>query len=446
MFPRQIVVLGGENEPDFLDMLRREGWGVLPVRSATQLSTINRNADSTACGLLLAGSQFRQQLPRFRSMLLSTDFEWVVLLDQQMLEVAEVRQFVDECCYDYHHRPLDAKRLLVTLGRLRGKALLRNRQYDVEAPIGELIGGHPTMVQLRKNAQRIARSHANVLITGESGTGKELVARTIHRLSDRSDGVFQAVNCGALPGSLVQSELFGYEKGAFTGASERRLGRIEAASGGTLLLDEIGDMALEAQANLLRFLQEGTIERLGSPQPIGVNVRVVAATHVNLMNQVKQGGFREDLYYRLTVCTIHIPPLRERPSDIIPIAQHLIARHAENLGVPKRRLSTESVQALVNHGWPGNVRELTNRLSQGLVMSSGRFIKPKDMGLEPGEEALVYPLGKERENAEREALRVALAINQGNRSKVARSLGVSRATLYRLLNKHQLLDIADVAT
>ncbi|MBV8680307.1 MAG: sigma-54-dependent Fis family transcriptional regulator, partial [Aquitalea sp.] len=278
-----------------------------------------------------------------------------------------------------------------------------------------------------------------VVITGESGCGKELVAQLLHQYSDRADGPFQAVNCGGLPVNLVQSELFGHERGAFTGASSGRIGRIEAAQNGTLFLDEIGDMAIEAQVNLLRFLQEGTIDRLGDNRSRSIDTRVLSATHVDLPAAISTGRFRQDLYYRLCVCQLHLPPLRERRSDIPLLAKHLLFQSSQRLGLPHKRLSYEALAIMLQHDWPGNIREMSNRISQGLAMASGRVIRPQDMGLGS---SMIAPLhnGLEavRERAEREAVEMALELHGHNSSKAARMLGISRATLYRLLKKYSM--------
>jgi DNA-binding NtrC family response regulator len=437
---RQVLVVGTTQDQELLGQLKRAGWQPMPVADARYVNSL-KGARQCACCLILADSRLDKQLPRLAGALSALELEALLVLDRGELAKPAVRQFVDEYCHDFHHRPVDAEHLLKTLGHLHGKALLRRRERQDEPHVGELIGAHPSMQQLRRDIRKVARSHANILVSGESGTGKELVARTVHQLSQRAGGPFQAVNCGALPGALVQSELFGHEKGAFTGAHERRIGRIEAANGGTLFLDEIGDMPLEAQVNLLRFLQERTIDRLGNSHAVEVDVRVIAATHIDLAQAAASGHFREDLFYRLNVCTLRLPPLRERVPDILPIAHYLIERSAVQLGVPKRRLSSEAAQALLHHGWPGNVRELANRISQGLVMASGRAIKPADMGLAAQRsQPQLMTLDAFRERAEKEALQTVIALNHGNSSQAARVLGVSRATLYRLLQKYRLGD------
>ncbi len=310
----------------------------------------------------------------------------------------------------------------------------------------ELIGTSPAIVKLRKVIERVASIDAPVLITGETGTGKELVANLLHHYSRRSAGPFIAVNCAALPDSLFQSEVFGYERGAFTGADRRNIGRIESAEGGTLLLDEIGDLPLDNQVTLLRFLEEGSFERLGSCKPIRADVRIVAATHADLESACRFGLFRNDLYYRLSALRIHTPALRERGEDVVALARCFISRFAGQYEVDARSLDDSAVSALNQHAWPGNVRELKNRVLQALVMGNGRSISGSDLGFsmqgetctsapEPGP---VQSLRLCRKSAERKAIERALQAAGGNVNLAATQLEVSRAQLYRLIKDHHL--------
>ena len=303
----------------------------------------------------------------------------------------------------------------------------------------ELLGESLAVRDLRRLLAKLAPTDSPVLIRGESGTGKELVARTLHRQSRRVDKPFVAINCGAIPEHLIQSELFGHEKGAFTGAHQRKVGRIEAADGGTLFLDEIGDLPLELQANLLRFLQEQQIERVGGNRPVEVDVRVLAATHVDLEAAIDAGTFREDLYYRLNVLQVGTAPLRERSEDPPLLANHFSRLYSLETGRRPRRFSEDALAAMAMHAWPGNVRELANRVRRGLVLAEGRQIEAQDLGLEcardgpPLSSLEVYKLC-----AERQAMCDALARYGDNLSVAARMLGVSRPTFYRLLHKHRL--------
>jgi len=287
--------------------------------------------------------------------------------------------------------------------------------------------------------KRIAKVDAPVLIRGESGSGKEMAAQAIHQLSARASGPFVAVNCGAMHPSLIQSELFGHMKGSFTGASRDERGFIEAADGGTVFLDEIGDLPLDLQVNLLRFLQEMTINRIGSTRSIRVDVRVIAATNVDLDKAVLAGKFREDLFYRLNVLPLHMPPLRERKSDVALLAQHFFTKYVHDKSPRLRGFSRRSLAAMEAHDWPGNVRELINRVRRAMVMSEGRLITPVDLGLEERSEApLQDALDEARTEAERSAISCSLQSAGRNVSLAARQLGVSRMTLYRLMAKHSI--------
>ncbi|SEO98037.1 DNA-binding transcriptional response regulator, NtrC family, contains REC, AAA-type ATPase, and a Fis-type DNA-binding domains [Luteibacter sp. UNC138MFCol5.1] len=329
-----------------------------------------------------------------------------------------------------------------SLGALR-QALMRapgdgEPAHDDDAP-NLLTGNSPAIRALSQNIRKFAPVELPLLITGETGTGKEMAARALHQLSPRSAKPFAAINCGALPANLVQSELFGHERGAFTGATARRIGHFESADGGTVFLDEIGDLPLDAQTNLLRVLQEGTIERIGSCQSIRVDVRVLAATHVDLEKAVAQGRFREDLFYRLNVLRLRMPPLRERNGDIELLAQHFLDAFRESYGTRARAFSTSARKALNAFSWPGNVRELMNRVQRAAVIADDALITPDDLELSvdtPGGER--DSLGSARTCAEREAIVDCLRASAFNISECARRLRVSRVTVYRLCKKHQL--------
>jgi two-component system response regulator FlrC len=300
---------------------------------------------------------------------------------------------------------------------------------------GEFITGDAALVEVLDLVDRVAARDVPVLITGESGTGKELIARRLHGRSGRASGPFVAINCAALPEALAESELFGHQRGAFTGAESLHIGRFEEADGGTLLLDEVGELPLALQAKLLRVLEARTVRRLGAGEDITVDVRVVAATNRDLADSVAHGEFREDLFYRLAVVPIDLPPLRERRGDVRLLASHLLARLSARHRVPAADLSTAALAALEGYGWPGNVRELRNVLERALVVRSGGVIRPEDLALPravaKGANAAAAPL--DRENREREAVIEALRRSGGNREEAAHLLGVSvRALYYRL--------------
>ena len=307
----------------------------------------------------------------------------------------------------------------------------------------KLIGESMAMRALRKTIEKAAATTAPVLITGETGTGKELVAHLLHLHSTRADGPFMAVNCAALPAALFQAEVFGYEKGAFTGAYRRNAGRIEAAEGGTLFLDEIGDLALDMQVILLRFLEEGTFERLGSVDTIHADVRIVAATHIDLAKACRTGQFREDLFYRLNALHVQTPPLRDRGEDIERLAEHFLAELGEEMGLRSHRLAPEALARMREHAWPGNIRELRNRVRQALVMCDNEMLTVADLDLEMTQAAGIpndapQTLRQARLQAEKQAIEQALLACGGKIPATARCLGVSRAQLYRLLERHRM--------
>ena len=436
---KTLLALGSDALHPVLQDLHQQHWQITHLHDVQQHKP--RQSGPFSAGLLLLDNKLQRKLDKLQQLGSQHDLEWVLLTERQQLEHAAVRSFINDSCYDYHCLPVESARLAVTLGRLHGKTSLRRHLQQEETPEeqNQLVGEHASIRRLRQEIRRLARVNVTVLITGESGCGKELVARLLHQYSDRADGPFQAVNCGGLPVNLVQSELFGHERGAFTGASSGRIGRIEAAHNGTLFLDEIGDMAIEAQVNLLRFLQEGTIDRLGDNRSRNIDTRVLSATHVDLPTAISSNRFRQDLFYRLCVCQLHLPPLRERRPDIPLLARHLLSQNAQRLGLPNKRLSYEAMAIMLQHDWPGNIRELSNRISQGLAMASGRVIRPQDMGLGN----IIIPsqdnsLGAIRDNAEREAVEMALELHGQNSSKAARGLGISRATLYRLVKKYAI--------
>jgi len=368
---------------------------------------------------------------------------WIVLLTAAQAAMPPWRRLVLEYCYDYHTLPIDAQRLRHMLGHAQGMAALGAAADADGAPAAahagsSLTGQSAAIVALRRQIGKVAGAGAPVLIWGESGSGKELVAKAVHGQSARCDGPFVPINCGAIAATLVQSELFGYEKGAFTGAARAKRGLIESAQGGSIFLDEIGDLPMELQVNLLRFLQEKTIYRLGATQSVALDVRVIAASHVNLEEAVARGAFREDLFYRLNVLRLDVPPLRRRRDDLGALAEHFFQEFASERAPRVRGFSTRALQAIGDYDWPGNVRELINRVRRAMVMAEGRLILPGDLGLEA--ERLAMPaaaaLDEARIRAERDAIDASLQRAGRNVSLAARDLGVSRMTLYRLLAKH----------
>ena len=295
------------------------------------------------------------------------------------------------------------------------------------------------MLRVLRNVEKIAPTDVTVLLLGESGTGKELLAHAIHRMSARAHGPFVPINCAAIPETLLESELFGHEKGAFTGAVRLNVGKMESADHGTLFLDEIGDVPLAMQVKLLRFLQDQIVERVGGRKPIQVDVRIICATNQDLDRMMSEGRFREDLYYRLNEVAIRVPPLRERLGDAVFLASFFLRRFAAEYDRPVRGFGPGALAALKDHSWPGNVRELENRVKRAVVMADGPLLSPTDLGLStPDEEPQSLFIRAARARAEREVLQLALAQAGANLSKAAKLLGISRPTLYDLMQQHQI--------
>jgi two-component system NtrC family response regulator len=346
--------------------------------------------------------------------------------------------------YDFCTKPLDPDTLRVVVDRaiyLHGLEL-ENRQLrsvDGQSPLPGVITGSPEMLEVCRTVEKVAPTDASVLLTGESGTGKEILAKEIHRLSAHAKGDFVAINCAAIPENLLESELFGHERGAFTGATKQTRGKIEYADGGTLFLDEIGDMPLGLQAKLLRFLQERVIERVGGRQTISVDVRVVSATNKDLQAMIAEDQFREDLFYRLSELTIDVPALRDRTGDAALLAQHFLARHRRDNGSKAANFAPSALRQISEYRWPGNVRELENRVKRASIMASGNMLTVADLGLtEEAQDAEFLNIRRVREEAERSALLRAMGATRHNIAKAAELLGVSRPTLYDLLEKHGL--------
>ena len=306
---------------------------------------------------------------------------------------------------------------------------------------GTLIGGSGPMLQTYSAIQKIAPADSTVLIQGESGTGKELIAQMLHNLSGRSAAPFIAVNCATLTGDLLKSELFGHEKGSFTGAVSRRTGRFEQAHGGTLFLDEIGEIPLPTQSMLLRAIEEKEITRLGGKDPIRVDVRIITATNRDLAREVKEGSFREDLFYRLNVIPIPVPPLRERKGDIPLLADYFIRQYAEEFGKDVPGLNKAALKLLVNHDWPGNVRELSNVLERAVLMSSSGLLSPGEIALEEIPAEGEFSLKSVSAEAEKSTITMALTRTGGNVTRAAKLLGISRVTLQKKMKKYSLRDL-----
>jgi len=341
--------------------------------------------------------------------------------------------------YDFLAKPVEPEVLTLTLERAYRLFELQQENQRLAASsagntLGNLITGDAEMLRLARMTEKVAVADASVMILGESGTGKELFARALHDLSSRKRGRFVAINCAAIPETLLESELFGYEKGAFTGAARQTQGKIESAHKGTLFLDEIGDLPLALQPKLLRFLQERSIERLGGREAIAVDVRVVCATHREPKAQIAAGQFREDLYYRLAEIVLSIPPLRSRVGDTNLLAHHFVRKYTAANKRGSMSLGPDAIEAIEAHAWPGNVRELESAIKRAVIMSERNLIQANDLGLPTSEgKSAVLNLSAIRERAEREAVVRALARSNGNVTRAAELLGVSRPTLYDLM-------------
>ncbi len=344
--------------------------------------------------------------------------------------------------YDFYQKPVDTDVLKLIVGRALQMHELeeQNRQLRetyASSPLEGIIATDDSMLRVCRMIERVAPTDASVLILGESGTGKELLARAVHNLSKRMEARFVAINCAAIPEQLLESELFGHEKGAFTGAIKQTIGKIEMAEGGTLFLDEIGDMPLVLQAKLLRFLQDRVIERVGGRQEIQVNVRIVCATNQNLQSLIAEQRFRQDLYYRIGEVIINVPPLRDRRGAATVLAHAILRKAGGRQGRPKRGFTEDAIVTMEAYGWPGNVRELENKVRTAIIMAEGSLIAAQDLGLIEGVEGgLLFNLKEVRTRAERQAIHQAMAIADGNVSRAADLLGVSRPTLYDLMDKY----------
>lgn len=347
--------------------------------------------------------------------------------------------------YDFYQKPVDIDELGLIVGRafqlqaLEAENLRLAEEGGSDSTVlGGMITAAPEMLKVARTIERVANADVSVMLLGASGTGKELLARGVHQSSARRKGAFVAINCAAIPENLLESELFGHEKGAFTGAVKTTQGKIEQAEGGTLFLDEVGDIPLPLQVKLLRFLQERVIERIGGRSAIPVDTRIVCATHQNLEAMIADGRFREDLYYRLAEIVVRIPSLAERPGDAPLLARHFLLKFAKDMNPQVKGLAPDALAAIDGWGWPGNVRELENRMKRAVIMADGKLVTAADLDLQDGSEAGpdVINLKTVREAADRKAIRRALARSEGNISSSAKLLGISRPTLYDLLKQY----------
>ncbi len=425
----QVRLLAAEDTEQARRLIEHER----PIAGLLQLG---RRPDAQAVQKALA---LAEMAPRLRL---------IALLETEALRAPEFAELVSKgLLHDFHRLPILHDRLMFSLGHIAGLVALESRESIANlggAIPGQgdahIVGVSPAITRVFQAVRKFGEVDAPILVTGETGTGKELVARAIHDRSSFRGGPFISINCAGLPTSIIESELFGYERGAFTGAIKQKVGRIEAARGGTLFLDEIGDLPLEVQGHLLRFLQEKTIERLGSTKSITVDTRVVAATNINLEDAIKAGKFREDLYYRLNVLCISMPPLRDRGDDIQLLATFFLRKFSSELKLPKLGFHDSALEKMQRYRWPGNVRELISTIRRAVVMAEGRWIMASDLTFaeSTGADQGVPDLATARQALEEKLMREALRINGGNIKRAAKELGVSRVTLYRMMEKYRI--------
>jgi DNA-binding NtrC family response regulator len=438
---RSLLYISRRHDMALCEFLAGERWRIIFASTSRDVERLTLPGGPLA-GLFDVHSGYSDRdLDRLEPFLTLPTVGWVASTPPGETLAEKRRQLLGLYFLDYFTLPREPAFIAQSLGHAVGMAALRQTGSPASSQVTMLkgmVGSCDAMQGLFRTIGKIAKSDAPVLITGESGTGKELAALAIHRGSARAAQPFVAVNCAAIPPTLLLSELFGYEKGAFTGALQRRTGRVESAHSGTLFLDEIGDMPVECQAALLRFLQEGTIERLGGTGSIPVDVRILSATHVDLNEAIAAGRFRSDLFHRLCVLRVEQPPLRMRGDDIGLLARHLLGQVRKTSGHGIKGFSPAAMRAIASYDWPGNVRELINRIRRAVVMAEGSVITPDDLDLLPSGENPALTLAEVRDSAIRHAIEQALQRHHERLVDVADELGISRATLYRLMRDYNL--------
>ncbi|MDQ5845436.1 MAG: sigma-54 dependent transcriptional regulator [Acidobacteriota bacterium] len=449
---RRILLVATDAESGTALQQLVNSWGyetILEPHGASAVDSILKNDPSAIIdSSYLASSEGFDVLRQVRAQ--QFDVPVILLAESGTIELA-IRAIQEEGAYHYFEKPVDDNKLRVVLDRAveltearRENELLR-RQLQDRGAFGELVGNSPPMREIYSLIEQLAPSSASVLITGESGTGKELIARTIHQLSPRRDKPFIGINCSAVPETLMESELFGHEKGAFTGAASRRAGCFELAEGGTLLLDEIAEMPPLLQAKLLRVIEERAVRRLGGRKEIDIDVRLLAATNKDPAEAVSSGSLREDLLYRLNVFRIQLPPLKDRKEDLPLLAQHLVEKLAERHGRPARFMSPAAVEVLQFHAWPGNVRELRNVIERAVIICSGEQIERHHFAPYPidqrerlrSEDTISLPVGTPIEEVERQMIMCTLQKTKNNKTSAAKLLGISLKTLHNKLNLYR---------
>lgn len=426
-------------------LFESQGWEVVVAEDASY--TAKQDLSAFLVGLIhfhdaqrLSPSQIRAVS---RLCVQQHHMNWVAVVRSDCMRLESCRLLVANHFYDYHTLPVDGTRLLITLGRALGinRVIASSLHASSEGHSDyRIVGESELMKTVKRNLNKFAKVDTPILITGKSGTGKELAAEYIHRHSSRKDKPFIAINCGAIPRELVQSELFGYARGAFTGAAASNIGSIEAANGGTIFLDEIGDLARDIQVNLLRFLQENTIKRVGDTNSITIDARIIVATNVDLEEAVGSGDFREDLYYRINILNIEMPTLKDRQYDIELLAHYFFKKFSKSGPTKIRGFSPKVMRDMVNYSWPGNVRQLLNAIKRAMVMCDKRLISSEDLGLNFVDEYLpdCLTLEEAREKAEMDAIEACLKRSGNNLASAAKLLDIARPSMYRLMKKHKI--------
>ncbi|SEJ49838.1 sigma-54 dependent transcriptional regulator [Paraburkholderia diazotrophica] len=442
---RTLLYVARAPDDALVEHLKSRGWNVLVARSAHEVGRLIKPA--TVCAGIADMASFAvRELPGLEPSLRAQQVGWIALANAERLADPDVRRLIRHYCFDYVKIPVANATVDYLVGHAYGMVNLCDPDMPLDttsASDDEMVGTCEAMQQLFRTIRKVANTDASVFISGESGTGKELTALAIHERSPRRKFPFVPINCGAIPHHLLQSELFGYERGAFTGANQRKIGRVEAANGGTLFLDEIGDLPMESQASLLRFLQEGKIERLGGHESIPVDVRIISATHVDLEDAMSDARFRSDLFHRLCVLRVDEPPLRARGKDIELLAHHILGKFKADNARKIRGFTPSAIEAMYNYHWPGNVRELINRVRRAIVMAENKLISAEDLDLAHFSEQQTTSLAQAREAAEKRAIEAALLRHRHRLNEAAADLGISRVTLYRLMGTHGLRDTSN---
>ena len=435
------VKLNIENE------LMSAGWHVYQAWDLSQVDDLIKKHDIKIGLIYIEETETKVQIELAEGLFCKNiDMLWVILIAPSQLHGTRfsklVMQLIVDFSYDYQVTPINFQRLQTVIERALELNNMNKLAIKAASPCQGhfgMVGSSTVMRNVYRSINKISNSDCPVLITGETGTGKELVASAIHNSSNRKNAPFIAVNCGAFPKELIQSELFGHEKGAFTGAHQKKIGKTEMAQGGTLFLDEIGDLSLELQVNLLRFIQEGKICRVGGLEEIELDVRIISATHAVLKQTIREAKFREDLFYRLNVLNIHLPPLNERGNDLEDLAWYFFQEYSKNKNYKAKGFSQEAMAAIKSHEWMGNVRELINTIQRAIVMSDHTLLSPADLGIERRTNyRKLMTLSESRFEAETKSIHNALFYCKHNKTKAAKLLGISRDRLYKLMMKHSI--------